>query len=702
MKIRKILLIPILALLLGGCKPSTSIQVPPDVTSGEIVNPESITINAADNKNEIKVNETLKLNATVLPEGANQEVIWSSSDAQKAEVDNQGLVTAKGEGNVFIIATSKVESAVSKQFALKIIAADPVVVTPESIVIASVGNVTQVEIGKTLQLGATVLPSGASQEVAWSSSDNTKATVSASGLVTGVALGSITINAQSVSVPTVKAAFNLEVVDVLVPEPTHDWENMEFSNHSDYVAVSTPKDTPFKVKGKVTHVTDVKEDKVSYFIQNDLDGYYIYNQDAALYPVVLGNMYTVGGFFVNYNGTREITNIEYFVDVTGEVINTPVTNVSLKDVTNLDEMAPHHASFVSLDVAVLSLLPTNYTKAYTVKVMVNEKEFDLRVDPNIAGATEFAAITSLFQSTPIGSALSLIGIMSAFGYGTPKNQLQIVKAEHITVAALDPQTEVEVAISSLEIIETAPLGVTNISLPTELAGYEGLTIVWTSGDAAIISNSGAVTHPLLTTDVTLSVTITKETGSATRNFIISVFGSDETKLTALHTLNLEDAGPVGNYGLSTMKPKYNVPETNNMVDSGTPLAKWQLNNALIGGDNNDKRLGEFAIRIQSNAVQASSGRIELQDNTHDFNILEFKTAIYGANRKGMEIMFEVSTDDGATWTGLERTITINHFELDTYRVRLGTSGNVRVAIIMKAGTGQRVNIDEIRLLKEVV
>lgn len=63
-------------------------------------------------------------------------------------------------------------------------------------------------------------------------------------------------------------------------------------------------------------------------------------------------------------------------------------------------------------------------------------------------------------------------------------------------------------------------------------------------------------------------------------------------------------------------------------------------------------------------------------------------------------MFEVSTDDGVTWTQLEREYTINHFDLVKYRVRTGTTGNVRVAIVLKAGTGQRINIDNIRLIKE--
>ncbi|MNW17250.1 Bacterial Ig-like domain (group 2) [compost metagenome] len=53
-----------------------------------------------------------------------------------------------------------------------------------------------------MDLEAEVTPIGASQTVTWSTSDATKATVSETGLVTGVAVGSATITATSVADPT--------------------------------------------------------------------------------------------------------------------------------------------------------------------------------------------------------------------------------------------------------------------------------------------------------------------------------------------------------------------------------------------------------------------------------------------------------------------------------------------------------------------
>ena len=75
-------------------------------------------------------------------------------------------------------------------------------VTPATASIAS---------GATRQLIASALPSGASQDVTWSSSASSIATVNSSGLVTGVVAGSAVITATSVSDPTKTATSAITV-----------------------------------------------------------------------------------------------------------------------------------------------------------------------------------------------------------------------------------------------------------------------------------------------------------------------------------------------------------------------------------------------------------------------------------------------------------------------------------------------------------
>ncbi|MFK2910803.1 phage tail tube protein [Pseudomonas sp. 3HC3] len=68
-----------------------------------------------------------------------------------------------------------------------------------------------IAVAATRQLAASALPSGAAQNVTWSSSAPSIATVNSSGLVTGVAAGSAVITATSVSDPTKTATSAITV-----------------------------------------------------------------------------------------------------------------------------------------------------------------------------------------------------------------------------------------------------------------------------------------------------------------------------------------------------------------------------------------------------------------------------------------------------------------------------------------------------------
>lgn len=68
-----------------------------------------------------------------------------------------------------------------------------------------------VEEGATTTLTATVLPAGAVQDVTWATSAAGTATVSAAGVVTGVAAGTATITATSVDDPAKSASATITV-----------------------------------------------------------------------------------------------------------------------------------------------------------------------------------------------------------------------------------------------------------------------------------------------------------------------------------------------------------------------------------------------------------------------------------------------------------------------------------------------------------
>lgn len=76
-----------------------------------------------------------------------------------------------------------------------------------------------VATSSTLQLTATVQPANAPQSVTWLSSDEMVATVDASGLVTGIVSGPVTITATSTADPTKSKSLALNVVASACPEP---------------------------------------------------------------------------------------------------------------------------------------------------------------------------------------------------------------------------------------------------------------------------------------------------------------------------------------------------------------------------------------------------------------------------------------------------------------------------------------------------
>ncbi len=152
---------------------------------------------------ELTVGKTVTLTATVTPATADQAVTWTSSDDTVASVAAEGTVTAVAPGEAVITATSTATPAVSGTSTVTVMAP-----TPETVEIT--GDDTLV-VGGSVPLSATITPSAADQQVTWSSSDPAVATVSAEGVVTGVAPGEAVITATSVAATGVSSTTTVTV-----------------------------------------------------------------------------------------------------------------------------------------------------------------------------------------------------------------------------------------------------------------------------------------------------------------------------------------------------------------------------------------------------------------------------------------------------------------------------------------------------------
>ena len=165
--------------------------------------PSSITVNSVPVAfvavtpagSQIVVGQTTQLNAE--PRDASGQplvgraVSWSSSDPNVASVSSTGLVTAVAPGQATITATSEAAAGTST------ISVSP---KPVSSVIISPGQ-GSVTVGQTLQLTAQVTDDQGNvlngRPISFTSGTPAVATISATGLVTGVAPGTTTITATS-------------------------------------------------------------------------------------------------------------------------------------------------------------------------------------------------------------------------------------------------------------------------------------------------------------------------------------------------------------------------------------------------------------------------------------------------------------------------------------------------------------------------
>lgn len=203
----------------------------------------------------MKLNETLQLTPTILPENAeNKAIEWTSSNEEIATVSNTGLVTAKTVGNVTITvkATDGSEVTASCNITVKI----PV----ESVALDKTS--VKIQPNKTSTLVATITPSNATNKsVTWSSSNTSIATVSSTGVITGKAVGTATITVTAVDDTTKKASCAVKVTDET------NWEEMaeiakQIANNSSITSNSTQATATINGESRTIKVGDIY--KVEY------------------------------------------------------------------------------------------------------------------------------------------------------------------------------------------------------------------------------------------------------------------------------------------------------------------------------------------------------------------------------------------------------------------------------------------------------
>lgn len=154
------------------------------------------------------IGETITLSASVQPADVQDASIkWYSDNERVATVDNSGKVTAVASGGAGIRAR-----AWNGVEAMCVLTVNKPTVYPTSVTLSQTsGSISE---GETLQLIATVFPEDTTDKtITWTSSKPSVASVSDSGLVTGLSVGATTITATC---GTVKATCILSVTKAYI------------------------------------------------------------------------------------------------------------------------------------------------------------------------------------------------------------------------------------------------------------------------------------------------------------------------------------------------------------------------------------------------------------------------------------------------------------------------------------------------------
>ncbi|MEP0366455.1 MAG: Ig-like domain-containing protein [Cyclobacteriaceae bacterium] len=139
-----------------------------------------------------------QMTAVITPTNAsNQEVIWTVSDESIATISTAGLLTAIENGTVIVTATAQDQSGVSASRSIGVLGIEDPVDPPILVQSISISG-SDITNGLGQQLTVDVLPANADvQEVTWSVSDESVATVSAGGYLSPLLNGAVTVTATA-------------------------------------------------------------------------------------------------------------------------------------------------------------------------------------------------------------------------------------------------------------------------------------------------------------------------------------------------------------------------------------------------------------------------------------------------------------------------------------------------------------------------
>lgn len=172
---------------------------------------------------QLEVGEETTFTHKILPVDADiKSVVWNSSNSNKATINQNGFVKAVASGSTTITLTVTDEQENVKTDSVELVIIEPSVeIPPLTDIKLNYTTAQTLEIGDTLNISATPVPSTAKMTISWSSSNDLVASVSNNGQVVAIKDGTTTITARDTTTNISKA------LNVTVKPITEEYETLQ-------------------------------------------------------------------------------------------------------------------------------------------------------------------------------------------------------------------------------------------------------------------------------------------------------------------------------------------------------------------------------------------------------------------------------------------------------------------------------------------
>ena len=197
---------------------------------------ENVTVINLQEEAEVGVGKKLKLEATVVNEGAtNKSLEWSTENSKICKVNEKGVITGVKVGKTVITASATDESGAYAQCEVTVIdATDDIDINGEDQLLTMI-------VGESRKIRFTTVPANTTYNPIWTSDNEKIAVVNKHGQVSALSAGTTTIVATARDNPEVKA-----YVTVMVSNPVLA-TNVIFSDSEVIMTPGEQKTVPFTI-----------------------------------------------------------------------------------------------------------------------------------------------------------------------------------------------------------------------------------------------------------------------------------------------------------------------------------------------------------------------------------------------------------------------------------------------------------------------